>query len=128
MKLGYIILYVPDVPQAVEFYEKAFQCTKKFVHESSTYGEIASGSTTLAFAAESLIHSQGISFTASALEHRPSAFEIAFVTEDVESAYQHAILSGAVAVKDPVKKPWGQLVAHVRDLNGVLVELCSPIS
>jgi len=31
--------------------------------------------------------------------------------------------AGARKVADPVTKPWGQVVAYVRDLNGLLVEL-----
>jgi lactoylglutathione lyase len=27
----------------------------------------------------------------------------------------------------PTKKPWGQTVAYVRDLDGHLVELCTPM-
>jgi uncharacterized glyoxalase superfamily protein PhnB len=49
------------------------------------------------------------------------------VTEDVETAYRHAVSTGAVEVKAPVKKPWGQVVGYVRDLNGFLVEICSPM-
>ncbi|MDR6644219.1 putative glyoxalase superfamily protein PhnB [Luteibacter sp. 1214] len=25
------------------------------------------------------------------------------------------------------EKPWGQRVGHLRDLNGVIVEICSPM-
>jgi hypothetical protein len=30
-------------------------------------------------------------------------------------------------VKAPETKPWGQIVAYVRDNNGCIVEICSPI-
>ena len=32
-----------------------------------------------------------------------------------------------LAVSPPVAKPWGQIVAYVRDPDGHLVELCSPL-
>jgi uncharacterized glyoxalase superfamily protein PhnB len=57
----------------------------------------------------------------------PPAIEVAFTTEDVPGAYAAAIAAGAEPVAVPVSKPWGQIVAYVRDLNGVLVELCTPI-
>ena len=57
----------------------------------------------------------------------PAGAEIAFVTEDVQASYDKAIAAGAIAYKKPEPKPWGQLVAYVRDLNGFLVEICSPI-
>jgi catechol 2,3-dioxygenase-like lactoylglutathione lyase family enzyme len=34
MKLGYAIIYVPDVPASVEFFENAFGLKRRFVHES----------------------------------------------------------------------------------------------
>jgi uncharacterized glyoxalase superfamily protein PhnB len=61
------------------------------------------------------------------LENQPPAIEIAFITEDVKGGFEKAVTAGAVAVKVPETTPWGQTVAYVRDLNGLLVELCSPI-
>jgi len=34
MKLGYILLYVDDVPRTAEFYERAFGLEMAFLHES----------------------------------------------------------------------------------------------
>ena len=28
----------------------------------------------------------------------------------------------------PQEKPWGQVVAYVKDLNGIIVELCTSMS
>jgi len=50
------------------------------------------------------------------------------VTDDPAAAYKKAVAAGAVAVKPPVLKPWGQTVAYVRDLNGCLIEICSPVA
>lgn len=61
------------------------------------------------------------------LQNKPSAFEIGLVTTDVAAAFKKAIAAGAVSVSEPKTKPWGQTVAYVRDLNGFLVEICSPI-
>ncbi|MEM6437045.1 MAG: hypothetical protein AAF773_24805 [Cyanobacteria bacterium P01_D01_bin.115] len=36
--------------------------------------------------------------------------------------------AGAVAVKVPTAKPWGQVVGYVRDLNGCLIEIASPVA
>ena len=54
--------------------------------------------------------------------------ELGFSCLDVETAYAKAIQAGAVAVSAPSKKPWGQTVSYVRDLNGVLIEICSIIN
>ncbi len=57
MKLGYVILYVSQVSQLVDFYEKALGLNRKFVHESGQYAEMDTGSTTLAFACNRLAKS-----------------------------------------------------------------------
>lgn len=57
-----------------------------------------------------------------------AGFEIAFVAADPNVAYHVAVTAGASAVKSPAEKPWGQIVGYVRDLNGCLVEICSPMA
>jgi len=49
------------------------------------------------------------------------------VTDDVRAAFARAVAAGAVALMPPKDKPWGQTVGYVRDLNGALVELCTPM-
>lgn len=125
MKLGYVILYVPDVAAAVAFYERAFGLARRFVHESGTYAEMETGGTALAFASEALVQTLGT--VPSRPGERPAAFEVGLVTDDVPAAVMRATEAGAALVRDPETKPWGQIVAYVRDLNGVLVELCTPV-
>lgn len=126
MKLGYTLLYVEDVLKTVEFYEAAFGLSRKFVHESD-YGEMDTGATKLGFVAFGLARSNGVTFTEPRSEGAAPAMEIAFVTEDVQAAFDRAKNAGAVGVAPPKQKPWGQTIAYVRDLNGFLVELCTPI-
>ncbi|MEP0820911.1 VOC family protein [Trichocoleus desertorum GB2-A4] len=57
----------------------------------------------------------------------PAGIEIGFVTEDVAAAFAQAVTAGAVAVVAPTVKPWGQTVGYIRDLDGILIELGSPI-
>jgi lactoylglutathione lyase len=128
MQFGYTILYVPDVIATLAFYEKAFGFKIKFIPESKQYGELDTGSTTLAFVSEAFIEQNGMRFRRNRPKELPAAFEIAFVIQDVAAAYQHAIASGATADTPPKTTPWGQTIAYVRDLNGVIVELCSPIA
>lgn len=126
MQIGYVIVYVPDVAAAVAFYERAFGLSRRFVHESG-YGELETGSTVLAFAAEALIASQGITFQPNRRSTPAAGVEVALVTEDPAAAYRKAIEAGAEPVQPPTQQPWGQTVAHVRDCSGLLVELCSPV-
>ena len=126
MKFGYTILYVKDVEKTVAFYESAFGLKRKFVHESG-YGEMDTGETKLAFASVELATSNGVSFAQANSEGPAPAVEVAFVTEDVQAAFAVAVKAGAVPVAAPKQKPWGQTVGYVRDLNGFLVEICSPM-
>lgn len=57
----------------------------------------------------------------------PLGFEIALVTIDVAGLYARPVKEGARSVSAPEVKPWGQTVAYLRDENGFLVELCSPM-
>jgi lactoylglutathione lyase len=127
MRLGYIILYVPDVPVTLAFYERAFGLKRRFLHESNAYGELDTGSTALAFAAESLVELNGVSVRPNRRSDPPAGAEVGLVTDDVAAAYRKAVSAGALAYKEPAEKPWGQTVGYVRDNNGFLVEICSPM-
>ena len=127
MRLGYVIHYVPDVAAAVAFYEAAFGLDRRFLHESGAYAEMETGATALAFASETLSEGNGIAFRRTRPDGDAPAIEIGLVTAEVEAAHRRALEAGAVAAAPPKAKPWGQVVAYVRDLNGALVELCSPL-
>lgn len=127
MKFGYSIFYVPDVPATVHFYEQAFRLSRRFIHESSQYAEMETGFTILAFASEEMAKSNGLTITPHRLESNIAAVEVAFITETIEEDFNQAIRAGAVVIKPIEAKPWGQTVGYVRDLNGVLVELCTPV-
>jgi len=128
MKLGYTIVYVPDVKASLRFFERAFGFAVKFLHESGTYGELATGETTLAFAAHELGHANftGGHVEASASD-RPLGMELGLVTNDVQAAHAQALQAGATELTPPSLKPWGQLVSYVRSPDGTLIELCTPV-
>lgn len=128
MTFGYTILYVPDVERTVAFYEDAFGLKRRFVHESGDYAEMETGDTALAFAGHDLAESNfETSYRKTEPEDRPAGFEVALVTDDVRGAFARATEAGAVALAEPTEKPWGQMVSYVRDLNGIIVELCTPV-
>ena len=129
IKLAYTILYVKDVTKAVEFYEKAFGFARKFVTPENDYGEISTGETTLSFASTGLAKSNlKDGFIESNLTNKPFGIEIGFTTNDVEETFKKAREAGAAIVEEPKVKPWGQTVAYVRDLDGFLVEICTPMN
>jgi catechol 2,3-dioxygenase-like lactoylglutathione lyase family enzyme len=127
MRFGYTILYVSDVAASVEFYERALGQRRRFVHESGQYAELDTGDTALAFAAHELAAANvpGVFRPRERPDAAPT-FEVCFVTDNVQSAFDRAIEAGADSVSPPQTKPWGQDVAYVRDPDGNLVELASP--
>jgi lactoylglutathione lyase len=128
MHYGYTIVYVADVEATLQFYERAFGLRRRFLHESGQYGELETGTTTLAFSRHDLA---GDLFPGGYVPTRPAeppvGVELGLVTKDVAGAYARAVDAGATPLKEPAEKPWGQTVGYVRDLNGVLIELCSPM-
>lgn len=126
MKLGYMIIYVPNVAQSLAFFESAFGLSQRFLHESGDYGELETGETILAFASHELgTINLPSGFIAASESTQPLGFEVGFVTPDVAEAYKTALSAGATEVKAPEAKPWGQIVAYVRCPDGTLVEICS---
>lgn len=128
MQFGFTIIYVADVELTIKFYQKAFKLEQSFLHESKQYGELNTGEVKLAFASEALAKSNGINFVKNDAKKAAAGFEIALITNDVKQGYKQALSCGAIAVKEPTIKPWGQEVAYVRDLNGIVIEICSPMS
>jgi len=128
MKYGYTIFYVDNVEKTIEFYEKAFGFKRKFVTPEKDYGELISGATTIAFASIELGHSNfKKGFKQISAFDKPIGMEMAFVTEDIETDFQKAIEAGAIEFEKIKQKPWGQKVGYLRDINGILIELCTPI-
>ncbi len=128
MKYAYTILYVEDVEKTVGFYESAFGFEKKFITPENDYGELISGETTIAFASNSLGDSNfKKGFEKLSIDRKPNGIEMAFTTENIEDDFETALKAGAMEYEAITQKPWGQKVGYLRDLNGFLIEVCSPI-
>ena len=129
IKFAYTILYVQDVEKTINFYEKAFGFERKFISPDNSYGELIVGETTLSFASTILAKSNLTDgFTESNLKNKPFGIEIGFTTDNVEETVQSAVNAGGTILETPKTKPWGQVVAYVRDLDGFLIEICTPMS
>ena len=128
MKFGYTLFYVDDVKKSMTFYHEAFGLQKGFLHESGQYGEMVTGETKIGFVGHAVASSNGFDYQKKNLSDKPLPIEIGFVTQDVSSAYQKALSAGATSLSSPTSKPWGQVVSYVKDCNGNIVEICSPIN
>ncbi len=128
MKYGYTIIYVLSVVEALDFYKRAFGFETKFVLESKDYGELETGATTLAFASHALGDlNLGGQYSRASLDDKPFGMELSFTTDDVGAAFERAVAEGAIPIRAPEQKPWGQRVAYVRSIDGCIIELATPI-
>lgn len=127
MKFAGTVLYVPDVKATLGFYERAFGLKTAFLSENASFGALDTAPVFLGFASLEMANSNwkgGVQRTRP--EGTPSAFEVWLATEDVQDAYDLAIKAGCSPLAAPEKKPWGQIVAFVRDADGHVVELSTP--
>ena len=99
--LGWVIVYVPEVERAVEFYERAFGLTRSFVDPTGVRRPAA--------------------------DEPPANVELALVFEDVHAAFAHAVAEGCTVLAEPAPQPQNQVVGWVRDPFGTLVEIASPV-
>jgi lactoylglutathione lyase len=127
MHFGYTIVYVADVKATAAFYAKAFGFRVRFNADDWDYAELETGDTTLAFAALHMADVLGFQINAASPDAPAPGIELAFVTANVQEAYDTAVQAGSGEVTAPQQTPWGQTVSYVRDMNGVLIEICSPV-
>jgi uncharacterized glyoxalase superfamily protein PhnB len=128
VSFGYTILYVTNVLDSVVFYENTFGFKRKLITPENDYAELETGQTTISFASKELAHSNlEDGFIESNLTQKPFATELGMVTTQVQEIVELALKNGATQVAAPKQKPWGQTVAYIRDLDGFLIEVCSPM-
>jgi len=127
-RLGWVIVYVPGVEDAIAFYERAFGLERTFIDPSGTFGQLATGDTALAFAHESLAVGNfpgGVQHPSP--EAQPFNVELALIFDDPVAAFAVAVETGCTALSAPEEQSHGQVVGWVRDPWGTLIEICSPI-
>ena len=131
VSLGYVVLYVKDVSASLTFYENAFGFSRRFFNEDhgKAYGELDAGAVRLAFYSLDLVKAELKlpEVVLASPDKPPLGFEIALLTSDVPGTFARAVKAGAIVVSEPATKPWGQTVACVRDKDGHLVEIATPM-
>ena len=128
VRLGYVFIFVPDVPAAVEFFERAFGLECQYLDASGMFAELATGDTVLAFAEDDYASSaNGIAHQRSGPAGASPGISFTFVSDDVPADWQRAVDAGAEVVAAPAPKPWGQVVGYLRDPQGLIIEVASPV-
>lgn len=129
VKFGYTILYVSDVSKSIEFYENSFGFNRKFITPENDYGELETGQTTISFVSLELANlNLKNGFLGSKQADKPFGIELALVTDNVQEIIDKALELGAIVVEHPIQKPWGQTVGYITDIDGFLLEICTPIN
>ena len=127
-KFGGTAIYVDDVPATLDFYRRALGFETRFFDEALQYGELETGSTTLAFAS----HQLGAMLMPGAYARpetgQPSGVEVAFLTSDVQATFLRAVAAGATSLAEPKVMPWGATVAYLRAVEGTLIGLSTPVT
>ncbi|KKJ76721.1 hypothetical protein WH95_11335 [Kiloniella litopenaei] len=131
MKLGFVVIYVDDVREVLNFYQQAFDLKVRMEykeHDYLLYGELETEGAILGIASHIMgKESFRGDYQKLSVNSLPFGQTLVFVTDDVYQKWGDAIKAGAVAISAPQEKPWGQIVAYLRDKAGTLIEICTPM-
>jgi len=127
-KFGGTAIYVDDVSATLDFYRRALGFETRFFDEALQYGELDTGSTTLAFASHQLGAMLMPGAYAGPETGQPSGVEVAFLTSDVQAAFLRAVAAGATPLAEPKVMPWGATGAYLRAVEGTIIGLSTPIT
>ncbi|MBT9555559.1 MAG: VOC family protein [Myxococcales bacterium] len=126
MKLGFVMVYVDDVPATVDRMTRGLglECAGQL--DDGTYAELVTGETTLAIVKADYGRSFFTDAATRAHFDAPARrFELGFTVVDVVAAYGRAIAAGFEPVGPPEPRGDSDLVAWIRDPQGILIELAS---
>ncbi len=128
IKFRYTIIYVSSVEEALDFYKRAFGFETKMILDSKEWGELDTGNTTLAFAT----HEMGRinlddKYQKADINDPPFGIELSFITDNVRVAFDKAVSAGALPIREPSEKPWGQTVSYVRSIDGTVIEIATQV-
>ena len=112
----------------MDFYKRAFGFETRMILDSKEWGELDTGDTTLAFAT----HEMGKinlddKYQKADINELPFGIELSFITDDVQAAFDKAVAAGAIPIREPAKKPWGQTVSYVRSIDGTVIEVATQV-
>ena len=126
MQFGGTVLYVDQVSTVVDFYRRAFGLELRFFDEALGFAELETGGSTLAIAAHSLGEMLMPNGYARPADGHPAGVEIAFLTNDVATAFAKAVAEGAAPITAPKRMPWGLEVAYLRATEGTIIGFSEP--
>jgi lactoylglutathione lyase len=130
LRMKVVGFIVPDVGASVAFYGRAFGLGLHYMHPSGGYAELDSGAAVLGFLSETFIDKtdlfSGLPIALNRRDLPAASAHVALWSANIEADWLRAVEAGAEIVKALEAKPWGQISGYVRDLDGIIVELCTP--
>jgi catechol 2,3-dioxygenase-like lactoylglutathione lyase family enzyme len=126
MRFGATVLYVNDVPAAIDFYRRACGLTLRFHDEALGFAELETGGSVLALASHSVGELLMPGSYSPPEGGRPDGVEIGFLTDDVPAAFAKLIAEGATQIAAPKRMEWGLEVAYARAPDGTILGLSEP--
>lgn len=126
MEFRHVIIYSDDVRATVAFYTQVFGMCPAALPGTPPdhYVALDTGGTLLVIQSVALSERDVTRrFVRNDPQATPPGIELSFIVEDVEHSYNAALTAGALSLNPPRRSPWGQVFAHVRDLNGIIVSI-----
>jgi predicted enzyme related to lactoylglutathione lyase len=120
MNLVSIRIITDDVARLVAFYEPITGVTARWGNE--LFAELPTAAGTLAIASSTV----GLFGDGAARAAANHSVIVEFLSDDVDAAFRE--LSAADVVMEPTTMPWGNRSALLRDPDGNLVNLFTPVS
>ena len=120
----YVVLVVADLDRALAFYVDVLGLP--LAHRSGPYAQLATGDTRISlYERDAMAQTLGRPLVAPAPD--APGFELGFLVDDCDRAYEDLVGAGAEGVVPPTDRAWGQRTGYVRDPDGHLVELAQDI-
>jgi lactoylglutathione lyase len=119
-RLGYVILYVSDLPVSVAFYRDVVGLAHKFT--DAGYAEFATGQTRFA-----LYERRRAAWLTGEHPVPGPAGEVVFIIDDVDSQALRLTGLGIEILSGPADRPWGHRTLHIADPDGFVIEFAEPI-
>ena len=119
-QVGYVILYVSDLPASITFYRDVVGLPFRF--EDAGYAEFGTSGTRFA-----LYEARRAGWLIGR-EVRPGpAAEVVFMVGDVDAEARRMAGLGVPVLSGPADRPWGHRTMHVGDPDGFVVEFAQNI-
>ncbi|WP_310391913.1 VOC family protein [Hymenobacter sp.] len=121
-QLSAVVIHVLNIWQTCEWYRQVFGFVAAISPDAASAHFQVAGQSLIFVAHDAQEETFGPHRPNSFLAD-PPAFHLDITTTDVQSLFDHALSHGAVPVLHPALNAQGQVVAGLRDLNGILVQL-----